>query len=290
MNNKETTSKDYEIGDLIDLLREGGSIIVNKRLAKIIGLHEAIIYSELISRYVYFKNKNRLTEDGYFFNTIKDLKEGTTLSDRQQRKAIDNIKEIGLIFYRVKGMPARRYFKINPENTLLLKLLDESQENQQFCENGKTGYAKKEELVMQKGNGNNTNINNTNSNNTNLRHNGANSPKEEFRPIYTFKKFTEHAEIDQEVKEAIEYYLKIYEKYMRCPHPNLKAEQWFRVVDRIFVGGGDYEYNRLDELGLDEVIKIIDKHFKTDYDSCDYNILHFISGEIIQNRFYEVCY
>ncbi|MDR9796121.1 MULTISPECIES: hypothetical protein [Aeribacillus] len=38
---------------IIDLLRSDGSIVVNKRLAKAIGLMEAVVYSELVSMYKY---------------------------------------------------------------------------------------------------------------------------------------------------------------------------------------------------------------------------------------------
>jgi len=38
-----------------------------------------------------------------------------------------------------------------------------------------------------------------------------------------------------------------------------------------------------------EIEKIIDKHFVTEYENCDYNILHFVNGDIIKHRFYEEC-
>ena len=35
---------------------------------------------------------------------------------------------------------------------------------------------------------------------------------------------------------------------------------------------------------------MIDKHFRTRYRNCDYNINHFFSGRIRELRFYETCY
>ena len=35
---------------------------------------------------------------------------------------------------------------------------------------------------------------------------------------------------------------------------------------------------------------MIDKHFRTQYRNCDYNINHFFSGRIRVLRFYETCY
>ena len=40
---------------IYDFLRSDGSVVVNKKLIHAIGLHEAIIFSELISKYNYFE-------------------------------------------------------------------------------------------------------------------------------------------------------------------------------------------------------------------------------------------
>jgi len=32
----------------------------------------------------------------------------------------------------------------------------------------------------------------------------------------------------------------------------------------------------------------VDKHFETPYKNCDYNIMHFISGRVMINRYFEV--
>ena len=107
----------------------------------------------------------------------------------------------------------------------------------------------------------------------------------------------EHPEIQNQLnnnycvftRENVEYYLNSYEKHIGRKHPNLKPEQW----DRVFVNitsaeGGKYaEYNELLE---DRFQLVVDQHFQTDYDDCDYNILHFISGDIMLNRMYEVAY
>ena len=116
---------------IIELLRADGSIVVNKRLAKALGLHEAIIYSELLSRYCYFADRGRLDAGGYFYNTIEDLQAGTTLSRRQQDKAIGNLVKAGLVKTKLFGMPAKRHFKIIVDNEIgLLKILDGSAEKE----------------------------------------------------------------------------------------------------------------------------------------------------------------
>lgn len=97
---------------IFNLLQADGSIIINKNLARNIGVDQAIVYSELISKYIYFDEKNMLTEDGFFFVTVEDLQHSTTLSKYQQSKAIKKLEELGLIKYQNRGIPPRRYFKL----------------------------------------------------------------------------------------------------------------------------------------------------------------------------------
>ena len=95
----------------IDFLRKDGSMIVNKRLAKQIGIESAIMFSELVSRFDYFEKKGKLV-DGFFFNTIENFEEATTLSEYQQTKSIKTLIKLKLIEKKLKGVPPKRYFKI----------------------------------------------------------------------------------------------------------------------------------------------------------------------------------
>jgi hypothetical protein len=122
---------------ITDLLRNDGFIIYNKNLARNIGVNEAILYSELLSRWNYFKQRGQLTEDGFFFNTVKDLEDGTALSDYQQRRALNSLKEKGLIEMEVRGIPAKRYFRIVEDSELIASYLmppeeDRSQETKEL--------------------------------------------------------------------------------------------------------------------------------------------------------------
>ena len=108
---------------ITDLLRNDGFVIYNKNLAKNIGINEAILYSELLSRWYYFRERGQLTEDGFFFNTVKDLEDGTALSDYQQRRALNSLKEKGLIEMEVRGIPAKRYFRIVEDSELIASYL-----------------------------------------------------------------------------------------------------------------------------------------------------------------------
>lgn len=251
---------------VIDLLRSDGSIIVNKRLAHSIGIESAIMFSELISKKIYFENKNQLTKDGYFFNTVENMKEDTTLSKYQQSKAIKKLVELNLIKQENRGIPQKRYFKITNDDNLVLETLGMSQLSSFL-----TIRSENTELLF----------NNTKGNNTKKTHKGCeqDSPR-------LFYKYSTEKEIQTPISNVVLYYLDMYAEYMGKNHPRLKGHQWDNVVYRLETAYKD-DFVK-DHYADEHVIKyMIDKHFKTAYPNCDYNILHFISDEVFKNRYYE---
>lgn len=99
--------------------------LYNKTLAKKIGLHESIFLGEIISEYDYWNRMHSLTDDGYFYSTVENVMESTTLSDYQQRSIIKHLVELKILNVRVAGMPAKRYFKINEEQFYAMLLEDD---------------------------------------------------------------------------------------------------------------------------------------------------------------------
>jgi hypothetical protein len=108
---------------ILEALSSDRNIVLSKKLIHSIGLHEAIIYSEMISKHKYFEDRGELNEDGYFFNTAVSLESDTGLSERQQRKVLETLCEKGLIFKKVMGLPAKRCFKINMDIDVITKTL-----------------------------------------------------------------------------------------------------------------------------------------------------------------------
>lgn len=70
---------------------------------------------QLISEYNYYKDKETLTADGYFYSTVEHLENETCLSGHEQRKAIATLAELKILTVVSKGIPAKRHFKINFE-------------------------------------------------------------------------------------------------------------------------------------------------------------------------------
>ncbi len=119
------------------LLSSTAFLVVNKELAKQIGLNETVLLADLISKEQYFKEKEYSNYEmgGWFFNTAKNIQDDTTLTSHQQRKAVKNLKSLGIIETKLIGIPAKQHFKIN-ENKLLSYFT--------------TSYSKSEQQVVKK--------------------------------------------------------------------------------------------------------------------------------------------
>lgn len=146
---------------IINILASNNYITVNKIIAQELGLNEAILLGELASEYEYWERQEQL-DNGYFFSTIENVYKNTTLTGRQQRTAINNLKEQGIIDVVIKGMPAKRYIKINEMQVIQLC-------NIKLCENVTSSCAKMSQQEVTKCNCNKNNINkNNNKNNDNI--------------------------------------------------------------------------------------------------------------------------
>ena len=144
---------------ILNLISNNNFITLNKNLIKAIGLEEAIILGELASEYDYWSSQKAL-EDGYFYSTIENIEKHTTLSVHKQRKALNNLKEKGIIDIKVKGIPAKRYIKIIEKQVYELLSI-------QFVKNSQTSLLKINKQASENLSGN-KNINNKNINNKNI--------------------------------------------------------------------------------------------------------------------------
>lgn len=98
-----------------------------------------------------------------------------------------------------------------------------------------------------------------------------------------FQSFKERHTLRSDIIECIEYYMSLYWDYRGTKHPDLKGEQWVNVAENLFYCDG-LEFSDTDMFAM------MEKHFKTKYKDCDYNILHFMSGKIRELRMYEEAY
>jgi len=200
--------------NIYSLLRANGSIVVNKFLIHSIGVNEAILYSELASRQDYFDERNLLDDEGMFYNTQYDLQSGTGLGERAQRTSIGNLKKLGLIEMKVKGLPAKRYFKIVDDNKLLMKYLETGKKKLESLHSstdtavGGNLKLRAKQLDTAERSANNTNLI--------IQNNNTNKPQ-------------------QVAERLLAYYLKIYKQTMGENHPKFteqEREEALTVLER----------------------------------------------------------
>ena len=102
-----------------NLLSSTAFLVVNKQLAKRVGLKAAVLLADLISKEQYFIDNKSLIE-GYFYNTEDNIYKDTTLTTYQLRKALKSLKNENLIETKRKGVPAKIHYKINEEQVINL--------------------------------------------------------------------------------------------------------------------------------------------------------------------------
>lgn len=106
----------------LKLLASRNFIAVNKTLMIKLGIDEAIMIGELASEYDYWETQYQLDEEGFFYATVEKVEQNTTLTKYKQKKALDKLQKLGVVEVKRKGVPAKRYIKINEKR--LFEILD----------------------------------------------------------------------------------------------------------------------------------------------------------------------
>ena len=213
---------------VIDILSNGNYIVVNKKIASDLGLYEAILLGELAREHKYWANIEKL-EDGFFYSTVENIKENTTLSRKQQTRAMNTLEDKGIVTAVLKGIPAKRYVRIN-EDAILPYLLDK------FVPNGITSSSQTDEQVSTK-----RTINNNNNNN-----NKKESKKESIKE----RKHSGYDEIlatiaDDNLREAYLEYIKM-RKMIKAPMTDRALQMLINKVEQLEPGNTERQKLLLD--------------------------------------------
>lgn len=99
----------------------------NRPIAHALGLGAAVVYAALISKQVYYEQHDMLDEEGFFYSTIADLQESTSMGKCQQSNAIKALTDAGLVEVCRRGMPAKRYFRVLDDAVALDELLKQGE-------------------------------------------------------------------------------------------------------------------------------------------------------------------
>lgn len=141
-----------EISPLLHILNPDNTGTYNRLLAHAIGLNEAVIYASLVAKFIYYNSNDLLDSEGYFYSTAEDLQESTSLTRRQQDKVIKTLAQHGLIDSKVKGLPAKRHFKVFYDGAALQTLIQTGLTKSENLKSkmGKQVLTKSENLVSTK--------------------------------------------------------------------------------------------------------------------------------------------
>lgn len=106
------------------VLNPDNTISFNRPLAHAIGLSETILYGALVAKWYYYSERDMLDEDGWFYSTVPDLQESTSLSEKQQKRCIKTLIDLELIKCETRGMPARRSFYLIDDYEKIVDLIE----------------------------------------------------------------------------------------------------------------------------------------------------------------------
>ena len=99
--------------DKIDEIFQANFIRVPKPLIKLFDVDTALFLSELYAEYKYWRDKNQLTSDGYFYSTVENVQNNTGLSRHIQENACKKLEAYGILNKTYRDMPSKRYFRFN---------------------------------------------------------------------------------------------------------------------------------------------------------------------------------
>ncbi|HBC93460.1 MAG TPA: replication protein [Pelotomaculum sp.] len=253
-------------------------------LACKIGLPESIILQQIHYWVEINKEANRNLYDGYYwtYNSYSEWhKQFPFWTERNVKRIFRELEKKGILVsgnYNKWNLDRTKWYRINYE---VLESAINSPKGNCFPTKGKN-FPHDETLLSPP-------IPETTSETTTdtTLYKGILPSGENTSRSFSFPDFVDEYEylVEDEVVETVNLYLKEYKRTQGKDHPRLKMDQWERVIENIMYCSVIQE-----NLSVDEVEKMIDKHFITEYRDCDYNILHFISDDVYNNRFYEEVY
>lgn len=104
------------------LLLSSSYWVLNKEVVMLLGIETAFLLSNFAEA-----EQMMADDDGWFYQTIEIVEEMTTLSRYKQDQSIKELEEMGILEKETRGLPAKRYFKINYDH--LTDLLVKNQQH-----------------------------------------------------------------------------------------------------------------------------------------------------------------
>lgn len=246
--------------------------IIRKKLAKLIGLNEAIVLNQLH----YWIEKNKRADKNYYdgnywvYNTYDDWQkyDFEYWSVDTVKRTFGKLEKSGLVIsgnYNKMPMDRTKWYTIDYE---MLEKMAENIEKSTIsakCTDGKGQNAPTNNHRIPK---NNNSINRPQSVVTDF----------DDEILENVKEITD----DEMLIDGIEHYLKRFRETQDKLHPNITYRALQTIIDNIHTVLSDVDdiEEFTDDNGL---IKMIDSHFNTDYSKkIDYKLQHFATDRVLE--------
>lgn len=102
-----------ERNSIKNLLMSSNYYALNKTLVRNLGIETAFFLTTLVEA-----DETLADDEGWFYQTAPALEKITGLSNHKQSKCIEELISLGILLQENKGMPMKRYFKLNYEQVL----------------------------------------------------------------------------------------------------------------------------------------------------------------------------
>ncbi len=121
MEFKQTYKSRYEPTEedlkMINYSENGYFLIVSYALIQQLGVIEAVFLQHLISKFSQFVRGGSLVSNQFFIR-VEDIEHDLRISERTQRKVVQQLEQMQLIEIRYLGLPRRRHFILNSKNII----------------------------------------------------------------------------------------------------------------------------------------------------------------------------
>ena len=205
------------------LLMSSSYYTLNKQIVKELGIESAFLLTILIEA-----SDGLADEEGWFYQTIEKIGELTGIGRHKQDKIIKELIELKILEQKNKGVPCKRYFKVNYE--MIENLVFQNQQSS-LSENGKldckkkTNYSAENSQTSLSENGNNKEyiINNLNKKLNHKEHNkSCNDCSDDLKAVkqwfkenkINFSKKHENRIIELLKNNSLEYLLKLFQEQL----------------------------------------------------------------------------
>lgn len=257
-------SKNPLLHTLIAMTGQGNVITVHRPLVEFTGSLEA---GMMLSQLLYWTPKSSM--GGWVAKSDKDWNDELCLTRYSIRTATTTLKDMGVIETKLKkfsGAPTTHYLvKWEQLEKLWTEWLDTKNG---LSESRQSDYAKSDNALSEK---EQSLTETTAKTNTEINLSIIKGIFSENSPSFDFV-------------SVIEYYLKRFQEERGHEHPVYNKKKWEKVIAKLPIVDNGLRTTELSELDLETMI---DKHFRCRYQNCDYHMLHFVSGLVMENRAYE---